>query len=196
MIMKTFGVTIGVIFGILLVVGLMVGGWFWGSYNTLVGSNETVDTAYAAIQSQYQRRFDLVPNLAEATKGFLQQEQKVFGDIAEARTRYAGAANGSKEQIGAMGEYSSALARLMVIVENYPQLKSNETVQSLMDELSGTENRINVSRDRYNETVRTYNVLIKSFPKNLIAGMFGFDARAMFESDEGADEAVKIKLTE
>lgn len=194
--MKTFGVAIGVVGAIILGVGLIVGLWFWGSYNSLVQSSSQVDTAYAAIQSQYQRRFDLVPNLAEATKGYLQQEQKVFGDIAEARTRYAGASDGSKEQIGAMGEYSSALARLMVIVENYPQLKSNETVKALMDELAGTENRINVSRDRYNETVRTYNVLIKSFPKNLIAGMFGFETRTMFESVTGADEAIKIKLTE
>jgi len=194
--MKTFGLVMGGLFSLVVVVAVIGGLWLWGSYNTLVTSSSQVDTSYAAIQSQYQRRFDLVPNLAEATKGFLQQEQKVFGDIANARTHYAGAANGSKEQIGAMGEYSSALARLMVIVENYPQLKSNETVQSLMDELAGTENRINVSRDRYNETVRAYNVLIKSFPKNLIAGMFGFETRTMFESDVEAKDAVKIKLTD
>ena len=194
--MKAFGAIMGGLVIFLVVIGLFVGMWFWGSYNALVQSSSQVDTAYAAIQSQYQRRFDLVPNLAEATKGYLQQEQKVFGDIAEARTRYSGAQAGSSDQIEAMGSYSSALARLMVIVENYPELKSNQTVQSLMDELSGTENRINVSRDRYNETVRTYNVLIKSFPKNLIAGMFGFETRTMFESETGASEAVKIKLTD
>ena len=193
--MKTFGIVAGGVFIFLLVVGLMIGGWLWGSYNTLINSSSIVDQSYAAIESQYQRRFDLVPNLAEATKGFLKQEQKVFGDIAKARTQYAGSKSGSADQIEAMGNYSSALARLMVIVENYPQLKSNETVQSLMTELSGTENRINVARDRYNETVRTYNVLIKSFPKNLIAGMFGFGARTMFQSDEAAKDAVKINLT-
>src|SRR3990167_9046080 len=123
---------------VLVIIVLSFGSWLMNSYNTMVNSSSQVDTAYAAIQSQYQRRFDLVPNLAEATKGFLQQEQKVFGDIANARTHYAGAQSGSKEQIGAMGEYNSALSRLMVIVENYPQLKSNETVQSLMAELSGT----------------------------------------------------------
>lgn len=194
--MKSLSAVVAIMFAGLLFVGLMVALWFMGSYNTLVNSSATVDTSYAAIQSQYQRRFDLVPNLAEATKGFLQQEQKVFGDIAEARTRYSGSQAGSADQIEAMGSYSSALARLMVIVENYPELKSNQTVQSLMDELAGTENRINVARDRYNETVRTHNVLIKSFPRNLIAGMFGFEARAMFESETGAEEAVKIKLTD
>lgn len=194
--MKTLGIIAGGTLMILVVVGLMVGSWFWGSYNTLVNSSSQVDTAYAAIQTQYQRRFDLVPNLAEATKGFLQQEQKVFGDIAEARTHYAGSASGSAEQINSMNQYSSALARLMVIVENYPVLKSNETVQSLMAELSGTENRINVARDRYNETTRIYNVQIKSFPKNMIAGMFGFSPRTLFEADIDAQEAVKINLTQ
>lgn len=193
--MKKLGVVVGVIFAILLLVALSAGGWLWGSYNTLVTQAEQVDTSYAAIQSQYQRRFDLVPNLAEATKGFLKQEQKVFGDIAEARTHYAGSTNGSADQINAMGQYNSALSRLMVIIENYPDLKSNQTVASLMDELSGTENRINISRDRYNETVRTYNITIKSFPKNLIAGMFGFNSRVMFQSDEAAKNAVKINLT-
>lgn len=184
------------IVGLVVGLGLIIGMWFWGSYNTLVNSSSLVDTSYAAIQSQYQRRFDLIPNLTEATKGFLKQEQKVFGDIANARTKYAGSSNGSKEQIGAMGEYSSALARLMVIIENYPDLKSNQTVQSLMDELSGTENRINVSRDRYNETTRIYNVLIKSFPRNLIAGMFGFSTKELFQADETAQKAIQIKLTE
>lgn len=194
--MKKSSIILLGIAGLFLIFILSMVSWLWGSYNTMVDSSSKVDTAYAAIQSQYQRRFDLVPNLAEATKGYLKQEQKVFGDIANARTHYAGAANGSKEQIGAMGEYSSALARLMVIVENYPELKSNETVKNLMDELTGTENRINVSRDRYNETARVYNVLIKSFPKNLIANMFGFESRELFQADQDAQKATKINLTE
>lgn len=182
-------------FFFLIAILILLPVWFMSSYNTLVRSSANVDTAYASIQSQYQRRFDLIPNLAEATKGFMQQEQKVFGDIAEARTHYAGSAQGSSEQIDAMGQYNSALARLMVIVENYPQLKSSETVRALMDELAGTENRINVSRDRYNESVRSYNVLIKSFPLNMIAGMYGFKERPMFASEAGAEKAVKIDLT-
>ena len=166
-----------------------------GSYNTMVNSSSMVDTSYSAIQTQYQRRFDLIPNLAEATKGYLKQEQKVFGDIADARTHYAGSATGSAAQIGAMGQMDSALSRLMVIMEAYPDLKSNQTVNDLMTELAGTENRINVARDRYNETARIYNVLIKSFPKNMIAGMFGFHSRELFQADVPAQNAVKINLT-
>lgn len=193
--MKALGVIVGIGFVGLIIVALMGGGWLWGSYNSIVDSSSQVDTAYAAIQSQYQRRFDLVPNLAEAAKGYLQQEQKVFGEIADARTHYAGSPTGSPDQMKAMGQYNSALSRLMVVMENYPNLKSDQTVRDLMTELSGTENRINVARDRYNETVRTYNVLIKSFPKNLMAGMFGFNARTMFESDAVAKDSVKINLT-
>ncbi|MFA5695845.1 MAG: LemA family protein [Bacilli bacterium] len=193
--MSTTKIVLLGLLGVFIIFIISIASWFMSSYNGMVDSSSQVDTAYAAIQSQYQRRFDLVPNLAEATKGYLKQEQKVFGDIANARTHYAGSATGSKEQIGAMGEYNSALSRLMVIMENYPDLKSNETVKNLMDELSGTENRINVSRDRYNETTRVYNVLIKSFPKNMIAGMFGFTSRELFKADEDAQGAVKINLT-
>ena len=194
--MRKFGFIVGGLFTICLFVFLVFGGWLWSSYNTLVSSSANVDTAYAAIQTQYQRRFDLVPNLAEATKGYLKQEQTVFGEIADARTHYAGSANGSADQINAMQQYNSALGRLMVIIENYPDLKSNQTVASLMDELAGTENRINVARDRYNETTRSYNVLIKSFPKNLIAGTFGFGPRELFAADESAQAAPKIDLTQ
>lgn len=190
-----FGIIALGFLGILLFVGLSVGGWMLGLYNSLVTSSSHVDTAFAAIQSQYQRRFDLIPNVVEATKAYLQQEQTVFGDIAKARTQYAGAPSGSDEQIKAMGQYDSALARLMVIVENYPQLKSDATVQALVDELAGTENAIAVSRDRYNETVRGYNIQIKSFPANLIAGMYGFQSRSQFQAEAGAQDAVKINLT-
>ena len=175
--------------------GLLMGNWLVSSYNLLVQSSSQVDTTYAAMETQYQRRFDLVPNLAEATKGYLKQEQEVFGAIAQARTQYSGAKAGSPDAVEAMGNYSSALARLMVIVENYPELKSDKTVQSLMDELSGTENRINVARDRYNETVRLYNVLLKSFPRNVLASMYGFEERAMFSSESGAEKGVKIDMT-
>lgn len=194
--MKTLAVVLGMIAIGVLFVGLIFFTWLMVSYNAMIENSLKVHVTYAAIQSQYQRRFDLVPNLAEATKGYLQQEQKVFGDIAQARTRYSGAKAESEDQIEAMGNYNSALSRLMIIVENYPQLKSNETVKALMDELSGTENRINVARDRYNESVRDYNILIKSFPRNLIAKKFGFESKSMFESKEESSDAVQIKLTE
>lgn len=193
--MSKFKTTSIVIIAILVIMIISTLSWVKNSYNSMVDTSSQVDTSYAAIQSQYQRRFDLIPNLAEATKGYLKQEQTVFKDIADARTHYAGSSTGSSAQIGAMGQMDSALSRLMVIMENYPNLKSDQTVKDLMTELAGTENRINVARDRYNETTRTYNVLIKSFPKNLMANMFGFTSRELFKADDSAQGAVKINLT-
>ncbi len=166
-----------------------------GAYNGLVTQNNNVDGAWAEVNAQYQRRFDLVPNLVAATKGALGQEQKVFGEIAEARTRYAGATQGSNEQVQATAQYESALARLMVIVENYPQLKSIDTVNRLMDELAGTENRVLIARNRYNDAVKTYNNSVRSFPTNLYAGALGFAQRAYFQPSEGSATAPTVNLT-
>ncbi len=181
---------------VLVIVVLSFGSWLMNSYNTMVDSSSQVDTSYAAIQSQYQRRFDLVPNLAESTKGYMKHEQQVFKDIADARRNYASAKGNPKEEVKATNQYEGALARLLVVMENYPVLQANSTVQKLMDELAGTENRINVARDRYNETARVYNVLIKSFPKNLIATMFGFESKELFTAKAEAQDGVQIKLTE
>lgn len=186
--MKYFGIGFGVLV-------LILGMWFWGSYNGLITKSTEVDTSWATVETQYQRRFDLVPNLVNATKGAMAQEQAVFTAIAEARTRYAGAPSGSNEQVQATGQYEGALARLLVVMENYPQLKSIESVQRLTDELAGTENRVAVARDRYNGVVGDYNIFIKRFPKNMIAGMFGFEAREFFKSDEGAKSAPTVDLT-
>lgn len=180
--------------GVIGVVVLIVGLWFMGVYNGLVVKDQNVDTTWAQVQSQYQRRFDLVPNLVASVKGAMNQEQEVFKAIADARTRYAGAPAGSNEQVQATGQYESALARLLVVMENYPQLKSIDTVNRLMDELAGTENRVQISRDRYNESVRVYNTTIKGFPTNMLAGMYGFNERAYFESDEGASAAPAVNL--
>lgn len=183
-----------VIFAIIVVGFMSIGGWILGSYNQLVSQNQVVETSWSQVETQYQRRFDLVPNLVNATKGYLAQEQKVFGDIAEARTRYAGAPSGSNDKVQATNQFESALGRLLVVMENYPQLKSNETVRALTDELAGTENRVLVARDRYNENVRIWNTMIKVFPKNLIAGMFGFNSKEFFKSDEGASKAPTVDL--
>lgn len=182
------------VFGVLAFLGLVVGLNILGTYNDLIKRNEVVSTNWAQVETQYQRRFDLIPNLVNATKGFLRQEQKVFGDIAEARTRYAGTAAGSDERVRATNGLESALSRLLVIIENYPVLQSNQTVRELMDELSGTENRISVSRQRYNEVVRDYNVRVKTFPANLIAGLFGFEEKPFFESEEGSEKAPNVNL--
>lgn len=182
--------------GVVVLITFIVGSTLLGTYNSLAVGNVNVDTSWANVQSQYQRRYDLIPNLVGATKGYLKQEQKVFGDIAEARTHYAGAPAGSAAQVSAASSLDSALSRLMVIVENYPDLKSNVTVAGLMDELAGTENRINIARDRYNVEVRTYNTGIKRFPTNIIASMFGFESRAFFEATTEAATAPTVNLVD
>lgn len=179
-----------------LIIGaaIVVIGLYAGSvYNGLVRSNEGVDAQWAQVESQYQRRFDLIPNLVASVQGIMKQEQTVFDDLAAARANYAGAQS-ADQKAAAAGQVESAFGRLLAVMENYPQLKSADTVQSLMAELSGTENRISVERMRYNEIVRDYNVSVKTFPRSLLAGMFGFHARTMFEAAQGAEQAPQVQL--
>lgn len=177
----------------IVIIAAIAGIFAWSSYNRLVTLNESVDNQWAQVEGQYQRRFDLIPNLVESVKGAMSQEQKVFSDIADARTRYAGAGS-DNEKAEAATQVEGALARLLVIMENYPELKSTETVQTLMVQLEGTENRISVERKRYNDVARDYNVVIKRVPSKWIAGMFGFEGRNYFESQEGAENAPKVDL--
>jgi LemA protein len=176
--------------GIAIVVGIL---YLVSFYNGLVGKSQGIDGQWAQVETQYQRRFDLIPNLVESVEGIFTQEQEVFGDIAEARTRYSGAAT-VDDKAAAAGELESALGRLLVVVENYPDLRSNESVQQLMDDLSGTENRISVERRRFNDQVRDYNTVIKRVPGNMLAPMFGFSDRAYFESAEGAEAAPRVQF--
>ena len=178
-----------IILGIIAAIGLMVVGF----YNNLVISREKVDNQWAQVQTQYQRRFDLIPNLVETVKGIAQQEQAVFGMIAEARTRYAGAQT-TDEKVAAANQLESSLGRLLVVMENYPELKSSESYQTLMAQLEGAENRISVERARFNDTVRDYNLVIKRFPANLLAGIFGFSEREYFVAAETAQEAPAVKF--
>lgn len=178
------------IIGILLLIGMYV----ISTYNGLVGLNESVDNQWAQVESQYQRRFDLIPNLVESVKGVMKQEKDVFGAIADARTRYAGAKT-TDEKAGAATEVESAFARLLVVMENYPQLRSVETVTNLMSQLEGTENRISVERMRFNDLVRNFNTTIKRVPTNIIAGMLGYSPRSYFESAPEAKNAPKVDLT-
>jgi LemA protein len=143
------------------------------SYNRLTSQEETIKAAWGEVQNQLQRRSDLIPNLVETVKGVASQEQQVFTAIAEARARLAGAKTPA-QTIAAANEETSALARLLVVVENYPQLRSSESFNRLMDELSGTENRLAVARKRYNESIQAYNTLRKQFPSNITATVFGF----------------------
>ena len=179
---------------IIIAAVVIIGGYLMVTYNSLVSANESVDNQWAQVESQYQRRFDLIPNLVESVKGVMAQEQKVFGDIAEARTRYADATSVS-EKAAAAGEVESALARLLVVMENYPQLRSSDTVQTLMAQLEGTENRISVERQRYNDQVKTYNLKIKRVPTSMVASMFGFNEKDYFEAAEGSELAPGVNLT-
>jgi LemA protein len=179
--------------GIILVIILAVGASFWGMYNSLVTKEQAIEAQWANVETQYQRRYDLIPNLVESVKGYMTQEKTIFEDLANARSKYAGATT-TDEKAVASGEVEVALARLLAIMENYPELRSIEAITTLMDELAGTENRISVERRSYNEIVRDYNTAIKTFPRNMLAGMFGFEAHEYFESVSGADEVPKVEF--
>jgi LemA protein len=145
------------------------------------------------VETQYQRRYDLIPNLVEAVKGVMKQEQAIFLALAEARTRYAGAGS-VNEKAAAATQVDSALARLLVVVENYPQLKSADNVQTLMSQIEGTENRVSVERKRYNDQVQSYNLRVKTFPSSVIAGLTGFTERTYFQAAAGTEAAPQVKF--
>jgi LemA protein len=161
------------------------------SYNQFVSQEESIKTQWAQVENQLQRRNDLIPNLVETTKGFAQQERDVFGQIADSRAKLAGAQT-PEQTIQAANEQSAALARLLVVVENYPQLRSSETFNRLMDELAGTENRIAVERMRYNERVQGYNTLRRQFPSNITAGVFGFREYPVFNAPPEAERVPRV----
>jgi len=163
------------------------------SYNRFVSQEEAIKTQWAQVENQLQRRNDLIPNLVETTKGIAQQEKDVFGQIAESRAKLAGAQT-PDQTIQAANQQSAALARLLVIVENYPQLRSNEQFARLMDELSGTENRIAVERMRYNERVQEYNVSRRSFPSNITASIFGFKEYPVFNAPPEAERVPTVNF--
>jgi len=182
---------------ILIVVVLLVffvGSAFVSRRNEMVVKREAVNSAWSQVDVVLQRRADLIPNLVETVKGFALHEEKVFGDIAAARAAMIGAKTPS-EKIAANGQLDSALGRLMVVVENYPQLRSNENFLRLQDELAGTENRIAVERKRYNDTLQAYNTYIGLFPNNIVASMSGFARNdTYFKADEGSRQAPKVNF--
>jgi LemA protein len=165
--------------------------WAISIYNRLVAMRQRTNQAFADIDVQLKQRHDLIPNLVETTKGIAQQERDVFGQIAESRAKLSGAQT-PEQTIQAANEQSAALARLLVIVENYPQLRSNETFNRLMDELSGTENRIAVERMRYNERVQEYNTLRRQFPSNITASLFGFREYPVFNAPPEAERVPRV----
>ena len=179
--------------GVIVVVLLMFYSGLKGTYNTFVTLDEGVKASWAQVENQLQRRYDLIPNLVETVKGFAAQEKEVFIGVTEARAKVGGAKN-IPDKIAANNQLAGALSRLLVTVERYPDIKSNQNFIRLQDELAGTENRIAVERRRYNETVRAYNVRIRTFPANLLAGMFGFTKAEFFEVPESAQATPKVKF--
>lgn len=179
---------------ILMIVAFIFGSMYFNRRNQMAIKREAVNAAWAQVDVVLQRRADLIPNLVQTVKGYAVQEQTVFGDIAAARAALVGAKS-PQEKIAANNQLDGALSRLLVIVENYPQLKSNENFMRLQDELAGTENRIAVERRRYNETVQDYNTYISLFPNSFIAGMAGFTRNdAYFKTEEGARQAPKVNF--
>jgi LemA protein len=176
--------------------------WVVGAYNGMVGKDQNSNEAWANVESSYQRRNDLIPNLVSTVKGYAAHEQETLTKVIEARASATQVkvdpSNITPAQLQqfqqAQAGVSSALGRLLAVAESYPDLKANQNFLDLQSQLEGTENRINVARNRFNETVREYNGTVKRFPGNLFAGMFGFQPKAFFEAQEGADKAPEVKF--
>ncbi|MFP4621271.1 MAG: LemA family protein [Bacteroidales bacterium] len=191
-----------IIIGIIVIFGLIVYSSFKNSYNRMVQMEQSVEEQWSQVETQYQRRADLVPNLVSTVKGYAEHEQETFQKVTEARSQAAStevnANNLSPEQLQqfqqAQGALSSALSRLMVVVERYPELKASQNFQDLQAQLEGTENRISVARRRFNQAVQQYNTYVKQFPQTFYANLFGFEEKAYFESQEGAEQAPDVEF--
>jgi LemA protein len=190
--MKIVGAVLGAVVVIGIVIALVLGGGYYSAKNQMVTLNETIKSDWAQVDVVLQRRADLIPNLVETVKGYAAQEQTVYDDIAKARAAMAGA-HTPTDKIAANGQLDSALSRLLVVVENYPQLRSNENFLRLQDELAGTENRIAVERKRYNDAIQEYNTYIGKFPQSIYAGWAGFHRNdAYFQATEASREVPKV----
>ena len=175
---------------------LVIAFWFFGTMNNLVSMKEEVNSQQSQVETTLQRRSDLIPNLVATVKGYANHEEKVFTDIADARSKLAGSIdNGDIESINeANNALNSALSRLLAISENYPDLKASEQFTALQDELAGTENRIAVARQHYNEKVKSYNTAVKSFPTSIVAGIGGYHTERYFEADESAKNVPTVSF--
>ncbi|MDO9512584.1 MAG: LemA family protein [Bacteroidales bacterium] len=191
-----------IIIGVVVLIIFIMGSWVTGMYNSLVKSQEAVDGQWANVENVYQRRADLIPNLVNTVKGYADFEKQTLTDVIEARAKATSVTiDPTKLDASAMQQFqkaqdglSSALSRLMVVVERYPDLKANQSFLDLQAQLEGTENRIAVERRKFNETAQTYNTYLRTFPRNIFAGMFGFEKKAYFEAAEGSDKAPEVKF--
>lgn len=188
------GCAIGLaITGGIVLIGLIIAGWVFSYYNRMVMANEQINSSWAQVENQLQRRLDLIPNLVSTVKGYAKHEKEIFTQIAEARSKLSGAQT-IPQKIGAANMLEGALARLLVIIERYPDLKANQNFNRLMDELSGTENRIAVERRRYNEQVKEYNMMIKRIPGSFFAALFNFKEATYFKAEEKAKGVPKVEF--
>lgn len=182
-----------VVLGVVLLMGLGGYRFFVSTFNTLVGMDQGIKGQLAEIDNQLQRRADLIPNLVETVKGYAAHERQILEALANARARLAGARD-IQGRLDANAELSGVLARLLVIVENYPNLKADATFSRLMDELAGTENRLAVARRRYNQAVQEFNTAVTQFPNRLLAGLYGFSERPFFEAPADAKKPPQVKF--
>ncbi len=201
--MKKFAIGCGVVLVILIIIGISIFVWGKNTYNSLVGLDEDVKAKWSQVENVYQRRLDLIPNLVATVQGYAIHEQETLTAVTEARSKAGGTIQAGADVLNnpeafqkfqaAQSSLSGALSRLMVVVEKYPDLKANENFLALQSQLEGTENRITVERQRFNETARLYNTTIKRFPGVFIANMFGFNERPYFEAQQGADQTPNVQ---
>jgi LemA protein len=195
-------ITIGIVLGIVILLVVIIYSMTVGKFNSMVAMDENVNTQWSNVETQYQRRNDLIPNLVNTVKGFAEQEKEVFIGVTEARAKATSvnidASNLNQENMAqftkAQGQLNSALSKLLVTVEKYPDLKSNQNFLELQAQLEGTENRITVARQRFNEAAQQYNTFIRTFPNSFIAGMNDFQRKPLFQADEGASSAPKVEF--
>lgn len=178
---------------VIIVLVVMLVAQVIGTYNGLVEMNENVDGKWSQVENNLQRRADLIPNLVASVKGYAKHEEDIFTDIADARSKLAGA-SGINQMAEANDELTGALSRLLVVVENYPQLKADKNFIQLMDNLENTENRLAIARKDYNDAVQVFNTKVRKFPANIIAGMFGFEKRIYFEADESSQKVPEVSF--
>ena len=182
-----------IVIGALVLAVLIVGGSYVGTYNRLVGLDQQAESSWAQVDTVLQRRYDLIPNLVNTVQGFADQEQEVYTEVTRLRSQWGEAGTPGQRQAAA-GQLEGALGRLMVVMESYPELRSNQNFLALQDELAGTENRIAVERRRYNESIQSYNTAVRQFPASVIANMTGFDQREFFNAAEGAETAPVVNF--
>jgi len=182
-----------IVLGVLALIGVIFGKWIIGGYNTVVSMDESVKGKWAQVENQLKRRYDLIPNLVETVKGYAAHEKEIFTHIADARTKYF-QANNVKEKIQASRELEGALSRLLLLQEQYPQLRANESFLKLQDSLEGTENRISVERKRYNESVQTLNTYIRTFFGRFFSAIAGVSSAEYYEIPEAEKEAPKVRF--